>query len=345
MSTVVKLSKEQLRIKVWTLKEEGLSFKKIAQKIGKPHQTISKICKRIQETKHFKDRPRSGRPKLLDERKKRILCRILNKTEIKTATNVQKEAQQDYNIVASRKTVARALNTMGYASRLKRKKPALTKNQKKARLEWAKKHSTWTSDDWRHVIWSDESPFSILNSNGKEYVWQKPGEAISESSVKPTKKFGGGKIQVWSCITWEGVGFSCKIDETMDAELYSQILRDELMRTIKFYKLDRAKLYFQADNDPKHTSNLAKSTLEELKLRVMEWPAQSPDLNPMEHYWQFVDSQLKKFKEVVATKEELWKRLEGILNENNQALCKKLIATMPQRINDVIKAKGGYTRW
>jgi len=77
----------------------------------------------------------------------------------------------------------------------------------------------------------------------------------------------------------------------------------------------------------------------------MEWPAQSPDLNPMEHYWQFVDSQLKKIKEVVATKEELWKRLEGILNENNQALCKKLIATMPQRINDVIKAKGGYTRW
>jgi transposase len=345
MSAVGKLSQEQFRVKVWTLRETGLSFKKIGQKVGKPYQTISKICKRIQETKHFKDRPRSGRPKLLNERKKRILGRILNKSIIKTAINVQKEAHQHHNIVVSRKTVARALNTMGYVSRLKRKKPGLTEKQIKARLEWAKMHSTWTSDEWRHVIWSDEAPFSITNSNGKEYVWQKPNQAISASSVKPTKKFGGGKIMVWSCITWEGVGYSCKIDETMDAELYSQILRDELMRTISFYKLDLSKVYFQADNDPKHTSNLAKSTLEELKVKVMEWPAQSPDLNPMEHYWQFVDSQLKGFTEVVATKDELWKRVESIVNENNQALCKKLIATMPQRVNDVIKAKGRYTRW
>ena len=150
---------------------------------------------------------------------------------------------------------------------------------------------------------------------------------------------------VWSCITWEGVGYSCKIDETMDAELYSQILRDELMSTISFYKLDTANLYFQADNDPKHSSNLAQSTLKELKLRVMKWPAQSPDLNPMEHYWQFVERRLKEFKEVVATKDDLWKRVESIVNETNKFLCKKLIATMPERVIDVIRAKGGYTRW
>jgi hypothetical protein len=54
---------------------------------------------------------------------------------------------------------------------------------------------------------------------------------------------------------------------------------------------------------------------------------------------------LKEFSEVVATKEDLWKRVESIVNERNEKLCKELIATMPERVIDVIKAKGGYTRW
>ena len=345
MSTFAKLSKENQRVRICTLREEGHSYKIIAKKTGKPYQSISKICRRVKKTKSFKDRPRSGRPKLIDERKMRVLARILQKSKVKTAEFVRKEARMFHGIDVSRDTVARALTKMGYGVRVKRKKPALTKNQKKARLDWARKHSTWTSDDWRHVIWSDESPFSIENSSGKEYVWERPNAAISDDNVKPTKKFGGGKIMVWSCITWEGVGFSCKIDETMDAALYSEILRDELARTIDYYHLDRTKVWFQADNDPKHTSNLAQSTLQEMKIKVMEWPAQSPDLNPMEHYWQFIQRKLNEFNKVVATKDQLWSQIESIVNENNVNLCKKLIATMPERVNDVIKAGGGYTRW
>ncbi len=274
-----------------------------------------------------------------------MLARILRKSKVKTATEVQKEAQKFHNINVCRNTVARALNSMGFVSRLKKKKPKLTAEHRKARLDWAREHSRWTSEDWRNVIWSDEAPFKIVNEKGKEYVWEKPSEIISESSVKPTKKFGGGKIMVWSCITWEGVGYSCKIDETMDAELYSEILRDELKRTIEFYKLDSKKVLFQSDNDPKHTSHMAQDTLEDMKIRVMRWPAQSPDLNPMEHYWQFVDRKLKEFTEVVATKEELWKRVESIVSESNKDLCRNLIATMSERVVDVLRAKGGYTRW
>jgi len=131
----------------------------------------------------------------------------------------------------------------------------------------------------------------------------------------------------------------------MDADLYTQILKGELMETINYYDFDQDKMVFQQDNDPKHTSRLAKDALTDLNIKVLEWPSQSPDLNPIEHYWGHVARELKRRTGVLTSKDELWKELQEILAETNRELCRKLIGTMPRRIIDVIKAKGGYTKW
>ena len=64
-----------------------------------------------------------------------------------------------------------------------------------------------------------------------------------------------------------------------------------------------------------------------------------------EYHYPGTVSKLNQFNKFVATKDELWKRIESIVNETNVNLCKELIATMPERVIDVIRAKGGYTRW
>lgn len=341
-----KLSRENKRVQIVTLRNEGFSVKEISERTNSDRRTIQRICKRVNQTNSFKDKPRSGRPQILGEREKRIVTRTLKKSDSKNAESVRKIVKAENGIDVSRDTIARVLKEAGFVARIKIKKPSLNDRQKKARLAWARDHSKWTSDDWKKVIWSDESKFQLLKSDGKEYVWVNQSQrSISDEMVTPTKKFGGGSVMVWSCMTWKGIGFSCKIDETMDGQLYTEILRKELSDTIEYYKFNKNEIIFQHDNDPKHTSKISKENLKDLKLKVMEWPSQSPDLNPIEHFWDHVSRQLKSKHSLFATKNQLWEEIQEILKEENENLCKKLISTMQERVIDVIKAKGGYTRW
>jgi len=345
MTKALMLNREQQRIQVWTLREEGLSWNQIATRTGKDRKNCRNICKRVKETGTFKDKPRSGRPSKLTDRDRRHIVGILRKSNEKSVEAVRKEAATIINTKVCHNTIAKVLKESGYVCRVKKKKPLLTKKHKEKRLTWAKKYRTWTVDEWRKVIWSDETAFMLVNGDGREYCWTKEGDVLEEEQVKPTKKFGGGKLMLWGCITYEGFGFSCKVDGNMDAELYSQILRDELIQTIDYYHLDHSEIIFQQDGDSKHTSNLAQETLTELGLEVMDWPAQSPDLNPIENVWNHLKKVLRADNRVFATKDELWDGIQKSMKEENRELCRNLIASMPSRVQAVIMAKGGHTKY
>ncbi len=190
------MNRVEQRVNIWTLREQGLSWNEIVKITGKDRKTVRRICKRVKEDGSFKDRPRSGRPSKISERDRRAIVGVLRKTKKKTAESVRKEVLVSHNIQVSRKTIARVLKKSGYASRVKKKKPLLTTNQKKARLNWAKKHATWTVDEWRNVIWSDETAFMLVNDKGREYCWTKGGETLNDSEVTGSKKFGGGEVMM-----------------------------------------------------------------------------------------------------------------------------------------------------
>ena len=177
-------------------------------------------------------------------------------------------------------------------------------------LDFALAHKDWTLEDWKHVIWSDKTKINCLGSDGKKWAWKKAGEGLSDRLVQGTVKFGGGSLMMWGCMSWDGVGYSCKIDGRMDAELYSQILEDELQNSLEWWGKGPADIIFQQDNDPKHTSKLAKSWFKDHGIQVMEWPAQSPDLNPIEHLWFHLKKQLSDHKTPSSGILELWERVE-----------------------------------
>jgi hypothetical protein len=79
-----------------------------------------------------------------------------------------------------------------------------------------------------------------------------------------------------------GTGALHKIDDIMSKDNYVDVLKQHLKTSIRKLKLGR-KWAFQMDNDPKHTSKVVAKWLKDNKVKVLEWPPQSPDLNPIEN--------------------------------------------------------------
>ena len=89
-------------------------------------------------------------------------------------------------------------------------------------------------------------------------MWKKAGAPLTTQHVKPTVKFGGGSVMIYSCMMVYGVGLICRIEGKIDAFLYREVLRDELQETVEYKGMDKENLIFQQDNHLKYRSVLAQ---------------------------------------------------------------------------------------
>ncbi|SNX87912.1 uncharacterized protein MEPE_06623 [Melanopsichium pennsylvanicum] len=98
-------------------------------------------------------------------------------------------------------------------------------------MKFALKHKNWTVEDWKWVIWSDETKINFTGPDGGKQCWVKDA-GFSSKLVKPTVKFGGGCIMIWGCMTWEGIGTMCMVIGRMDSSQYIEMLDEKLTKTM-----------------------------------------------------------------------------------------------------------------
>lgn len=150
---------------------------------------------------------------------------------------------------------------------------------------------------------------------------------------------------MWGCMTYSGIGYGCQIEGIMKAEDYCGILDTAFKNTLEYWGLDKNDIIFQQDNDPKHTSKLAKEWFKDEGIQVLSWPAQSPDLNPIEHLWHHLKLKLALYERKATSIRELWERCDREWNLFTPEQCRKYIDSMPARVQAVLKAKGGHTHY
>lgn len=327
---------------VFRLLKENVSHREIRDQTGLGLGSISRLRK---ECEDLPEKSRGGRPPILSKRDIRKICRTADEEKIDNTSQIAEIVKPALGVSVSDQTIRRALQKSGYKAVKKVKKPLLSARHRKQRLEFARTYQEWTVEDWKRVVFSDETKVNRICSDGIQWTWKKDGKTSISKTTKGTVKFGGGNIMVWGCITAHGTGYCTLIEGTMDKHLYKRILQSELRETLKYYKLKRSEIVFQHDNDPKHTSKLVQKWLDDKGYEVLIWPSQSPDMNPIEHIWYQVKVALQKYDTHAKSVNELWERFQDEWNKISKERCLAVIESMPRRLEAVVRAKGWPTKY
>ena len=259
----------------------------------------------------------------------------------KTSHELKRALEMD-GVFISARTVRRHLVEAGRIARRPIKKPLLTDTMREKRLSWARQFENWTREDWRRVLFSDESHF-LVQGQRSQYVRRTKGEPVSKDHIEQNVKHPQKKM-FWGCFSYSGVGSLCPIEGMMNATQYAGIIQGKVLNDMEEAFPDGRGI-FQHDLAPCHTAKNITKLLEEQGIQVLDWPGNSPDLNPIENLWSILKSKLHK--QDCTTQDKL---VSAIIDTwfdstNIEESCRKLVDSMPARVKQVILNKGGHTKY
>ena len=176
-----------------------------------------------------------------------------------------------------------------------------------SRLKFVLEHVIWTEEQWDCIHFSDESKFNLFSCDERKFVWHSPKEWYSPQCSKSSVKFGGRSVIVFCMIFVTGTGPLVRLHGKINTTVYKEILRKHVVPNLGTVINQPA--VFMQDNASCLTAKFVKTFLSEEDVTVMEWPAQSPDMNPIENVWKLLNERAKEKNP--RNLEELWINLKG----------------------------------
>lgn len=328
---------------VVTLRNRGMKQRAIARVFNISQGEVSKILRRRAETGVPTPRPRPGRPLKTTRRDDRLLIRLCRGGRTKSASALRTEWQNAINVPISRELVNKRLIKAGYRARRPLWKPLLKPRHRQQRVQWARGHLRWGAQHWRHVVFSDEARFLVYRHDGRLRVRRRVEEKYHEDTIAPRVQAGGGGITVWAAFHAGGKTDLVVLDGNLDHRKYLRILNETLMPFARGFF--RNNFVFQDDNAPAHRARAVTAFWENNDVEHMEWPACSPDMNPLENLWAEVTRNINSMDHQPTTVEECRQAVVDAWAAIPDDLLRTLSDSMPHRVEALRAARGDVTKY
>ena len=298
----------------------------------------SKVSRYINKKFYVQSPERRGRKSKLSPRD---IYSIVRSASNSTTSSVRITYELGLNVTS--RTVRYVLKACPHLKREKKIcKPPLTRRHKQHRLEWCITAKGWDDhlEEWGWIVWSDEKKFNLDGPDGLAFYWH---DLRKDKLYFKKRQSGGGSVMVWAGFCAHGKTMLIFCEGTVNAEFYTDILENALL---PFFHLNQhLPLKFQQDNASIHSARHTQHWINDNDIPIIEWPSKSPDLNPMENLWGYLVRQVYKDNKQYNTRDELKTAIGRAWDELPIEVMNNHINSMPRRVQAVIDARGGSTKY
>lgn len=224
------------------------------------------------------------------------------------------------------------------------------------RLEWARTYENYTAEDWATVFWSDECSIERGIGFRKSYTFTRPSKQIQQRDIRPIPCGKQIKQMFWAAFSGSvrRTGL-VPLDGDRDSPrggVNSLVIRRLYQQILPTLIGSQPDAIFMHDNASVHTAYIVRDALQEMGIRVMDWPPHSPDLNPIENLWALLKAKIYDLypelldmpnnnytlEILVDAAQEAWDLLD-------QDILANLSDSMPRRVRAIIEVDGWYTKY
>ncbi|GFW48781.1 transposable element Tcb1 transposase [Trichonephila clavipes] len=203
-----------------------------------------------------------------------------------TASDLSRQLSSATGTRVSRQTVYRCLGYIGLYARRPFRCVPLSATHCRLRFTWSRELALWTPQQWSCVMFSDESRFSLQSDSRRILIWRAPGTRYHQENTIERHRYGGAEWLVCGEIILGSRTDLHVQSVTMTGLIYRDVIREQHARL--FRGAMGAEFLFMDDNARPFLANIVDECLQSEDISRLDWPAYSPDLNPIAQVWDML---------------------------------------------------------